>query len=41
MTIREIKENELSDLLALYTHLHELGVPKNSEHLQNTWGGDL
>ena len=37
MVIREIKENELCDLLALYTHLHELGVPENSEHLQNTW----
>ena len=37
MVIREIKENELSDLLALYIHLHELGVPENSEHLQNTW----
>ena len=37
MVIREIKDNELSELLALYTHLHELGVPENSEHLQNTW----
>ena len=37
MKVREIKENELSDLLELYTHLHELGVPENSEHLQNTW----
>ena len=37
MIIREIKENELSELLELYTHLHELGVPENSEHLQNTW----
>ncbi len=37
MTVREIKENELSDLLQLYTHLHELGVPENSEHLQKTW----
>ena len=37
MTVRENKENELSDLLALYTHLHELGVPENSERLQNTW----
>lgn len=37
MVIREIKENELSDLLELYTHLHELGVPENSEHLQNAW----
>ncbi len=37
MTIREIKENELGELLELYTHLHELGVPENNEHLQNTW----
>ena len=37
MKVREIKENELSDLLELYTHLHEFGVPENSEHLQNTW----
>ena len=37
MKVREIKDNELSDLLELYTHLHELGVPENSEHLQNTW----
>ena len=37
MTVREIKETELSELLALYTHLHELGIPENSEHLQNTW----
>lgn len=37
MVIRELKENELSDLLELYAHLHELGIPENSEHLQNTW----
>ena len=37
MTIREIKENELGELLELYTHLHELGVPENNEHLPNTW----
>ena len=37
MTIREIKENELGELLELYTHLHELGVPEDSEHLHNTW----
>ena len=37
MVIREIKDNELGELLALYTHLHELGAPENSEHLQNTW----
>ena len=37
MTVREIKENEISALLELYTHLHELGVPENSERLQSTW----
>ena len=37
MTIREIKDDELSDLLELYTHLHEPGIPENSEHLRNTW----
>ena len=37
MTVREIRDNELSNLLELYTHLHELGIPENSEHLHNTW----
>ena len=37
MIIREIRENELSELLELYTHLHERGVPENSGHLQKTW----
>lgn len=37
MIVREIKEAELSKLLELYTHLHESGVPENSEHLQKTW----
>ena len=37
MVIREIKDNELSELLALYTHLHELDIPDYSNHLQNTW----
>ena len=37
MTVREIRDNELSNLLELYIHLHELGVPDDSEHLQNTW----
>ena len=37
MIVREIKENELNDLLELYTHLHELDIPENSEQLQNTW----
>lgn len=35
--IREIKTNELNKLLELYTHLHELGVPENTEHLEKTW----
>lgn len=37
MTVREIRDNELSNLLELYTHLHELGIPDNGERLQNTW----
>ena len=35
--IREIKENELQELLELYTHLHELGVPEYSGILEKTW----
>ncbi|MBQ3138017.1 MAG: GNAT family N-acetyltransferase [Clostridia bacterium] len=35
--IREIRDNELSNLLELYTHLHELGIPEDSEHLHNSW----
>ena len=35
--IREIKTNELNKLLELYTHLHELGVSENTEHLEKTW----
>ena len=31
------QKNEISALLELYTHLHELGVPENSERLQSTW----
>lgn len=31
--VREIKETELKELLELYTHLHESGIPENSEHL--------
>ena len=37
MTVREIKENELNELLKLYTHLHETGVPGQSEKLAETW----
>lgn len=35
--IREIKNTELDALLELYRHLHESGVPDNTEHLQRTW----
>lgn len=35
--IREIKADELNELLELYTHLHELGVPEQSERLEKTW----
>ena len=34
---REIKENELQELLELYLHLHEESVPEMTEHLKNTW----
>ena len=37
MTVREIKDNELTELLGLYTHLHETGVPEQSEKLAETW----
>lgn len=35
--VREIKENELQELLELYLHLHEDSVPEMSNHLKNTW----
>ena len=34
---REIKENELQELLELYLHLHEESVPEMTEHLKMTW----
>jgi len=34
---REIKENELQELLNLYLHLHEESVPEMTEHLKDTW----
>lgn len=37
LTVREIKENELNELLELYDHLHEMGVPEQSEKLEETW----
>lgn len=35
--VREIKENELFDLLELYLNLHESSVPKMTEHLKSVW----
>lgn len=35
--VREIEENELNELLALYLFLHEDRVPEMTEHLQSTW----
>ncbi len=35
--VREIKENELNQLLELYLYLHESSVPEMTEHLKQTW----
>lgn len=35
--VREIRENELNELLKLYLDLHENKVPENSDVLKNTW----
>ena len=35
--VREVKENELSELLELYLHLHEKSMPEMTEHLRKTW----
>ena len=35
--VREINENELHELLELYTHLHEKDIPESTEHLKTTW----
>ena len=37
MVIREIKETELNELLDLYTHLHETGVPEQNAVLSAAW----
>ena len=37
MTVREAKKAELNEILQLYMHLHEEGIPEDTEHLQNTW----
>ena len=35
--VREANENELSELLELYLHLHEKSIPEMTEHLNKTW----
>lgn len=35
--VREIENNELGELLALYMHLHENSIPEMTENLANTW----
>ena len=35
--VREIAENELNELLALYLFLHEDSIPEMTGHLQSTW----
>lgn len=37
MMVREIKENELNELLQLYLFLHEESVPEMTTHLKDTW----
>ena len=35
--VREVRKNELSELLELYLFLHETSVPEMTAHLTNTW----
>ena len=35
--VREIKENELNELLELYLHLHEKVIPEITQLLRETW----
>jgi len=35
--VREVKENELNELLQLYLFLHEESVPEMTKHLKDTW----
>lgn len=35
--IREAGKNDLKEILELYLFLHEIEVPKESEHLMQTW----
>lgn len=35
--VREVREDELNELLNLYLYLHEKSVPEMSECLKSTW----
>ncbi len=35
--VREVKENELNELLGLYLFLHETSVPEMTDNLKNAW----
>lgn len=35
--VREIKFEELNELLKLYLYLHEKNIPEDNDHLKNTW----
>ena len=35
--LREIRENDLNELLELYLHLHEESIPEMTEQLKDTW----
>ena len=35
--VREVRENELDQLLELYTYLHEDGIPEKDQHLKDVW----
>ena len=37
MDIREIKNDELEELLRLYLHLHEDSLPEDDDRLRDTW----
>lgn len=37
VAVREAREDDLDDILALYLFLHETEIPEETEHLRQTW----
>ena len=35
--VREVRKEEINELLELYTYLHEDGVPEMDQHLKDVW----